>query len=311
MAGTGTRQERDSGAFGRTDSGDSLLARAGRTIVARAGLAAGLIGLSIIVAIAIFAPLLSPHDPYAQDVLTRRLPPIWDAWFNENSKASPLHPFGTDNLGRDYWARLAAGTRISLAVGFGSALIAIFIGSSIGIAAGYFGGKIDLAANFIIQTRLSIPVILVAMLAVATFGGSLLLIILICGLFLWDRAAVVSRAVAKQIAAQEYITAGKALGASDLRIILTEVVPNAMTPLVVVLTVEMGQAILFEAALSFLGLGMPPPTPSWGLMLSEAKGDIFFAPSTIAIPGIALFLLVLSTSLIGDGLQDDRTRGAP
>ena len=279
-----------------------------RLLRQRPGLAVGVVGLAAIFLVAVFAPVLSPHDAYNQDVLNRRLPPIWDAWFNDDSEAVAEHPLGTDNLGRDYWARLAAGARISLIVGFVSALMSVFIGSLVGITAGYYGGRIDLAANFIIQTRLSVPVILVALLAVASFGGSLLLVILLCGLFLWDRAAVVSRAATKQVASREFITASKALGASDLRIILTEVLPNIMTPLIVVLSIEMGQAILFEAALSFLGLGIPPPAPSWGLMLSEAKEDIFFSPWTIAIPGTALFLLVLFTALIGDGLQEDRTR---
>lgn len=274
----------------------------------RKGLSIGLCGLLLIILVAVFAPLLSPHDPYAQDILSRRLPPIWDVWFNERSKALVTHPLGTDNLGRDYWARLAEGARVSLLVGFISASMAVLIGSVVGITAGYYGGKIDLAANFLIQTRLSLPLILISMLAVATLGGSLMLIVVLCGVFLWDHAAVVSRAVTKQIVGREFITAGKALGASDFRIILTEVAPNVITPLVVVLTIEMGNAILFEAALSFLGLGVPPPLPSWGLMLSEAKEDIFFSPWTIAIPGAALFLLVLFTSLIGDGLQSDRRR---
>lgn len=277
----------------------------------RKQLTAGVIGLVIIVLLAIFSPLLSPHDPYAQDILSRRLPPIWDAWFNENSKALAIHPLGTDNLGRDYWARLVEGARVSLIVGFAGALFAVLIGAVIGITAGYYGGRIDMAANFIIQTRLSLPVILMAMLAVSTFGGSLPLIVILCAVFLWEHAAVVSRAVTKQIVGREFVTAGKALGASDLRIILTEITPNVIKPLAVVLSIEMGNAILLEAALSFLGLGVPPPIPSWGMMLSEAKEDIFFSPWTIAMPGFALFLLVLSTNLIGDGLQGDKRRSAP
>ncbi len=279
-----------------------------RLVLQRKQLTVGIIGLTIIVVLAILSPVLSAHDPYSQDILNRRLPPIWDVWFNESSTAVATHPLGTDNLGRDYWARLTEGARVSLIVGFAGALCAVLVGAVIGVTAGYYGGKVDLAANFVIQTRLSLPVILMAMLAVATFGGSLPLIVILCAVFLWEHAAVVSRAVTRQMAGREFVTASKALGASDLRIILTEIAPNVIKPLAVVLSIEMGNAILLEAALSFLGLGVPPPTPSWGLMLSEAKDDIFFSPWTIAMPGLALFLLVLCTNLIGDGLQGDRDR---
>jgi len=275
---------------------------------ARPAVAIGMAGLTLILLIAVFAPLITAYGPYEPDIINRRLPPIWDAWFNPDSRATWTHPLGTDNVGRDFWSRLAYGARVSLVVGVMSALLAILIGATIGVTAGYFGGRVDLVATFLIQTRLSVPVILVAMLAISSLGGSLLLVVLICGLSLWDRAAVVSRAVTKQVMGREFITAARALGASDLRIILGEVLPNIASPLFVVLTIEMGQSILFEASLSFLGLGVPPPTPSWGLMLAEAKEDIFFAPWTIAMPGLALFLLVFFASLIGDGLQDDRTR---
>jgi peptide/nickel transport system permease protein len=289
-------------------SGASSRTRLVRFLRARPAVAVGMAGLTLIVLIAVFAPLITAYGPYEPDIVNRRLPPIWDAWFNPDSRATWAHPLGTDNVGRDFWARIAYGARVSLVVGVLSALLAILIGATIGVMAGYFGGRVDLVANFLIQTRLSVPVILVAMLAISSLGGSLLLVVLICGLSLWDRAAVVSRAVTKQVTSLEFITAARALGASDIRIILTEVLPNIASPLFVVLTIEMGQSILFEASLSFLGLGVPPPTPSWGLMLAEAKEDIFFAPWTIAMPGLALFLLVLFATLIGDGLQDDRTR---
>ncbi|WP_246504797.1 ABC transporter permease [Microvirga antarctica] len=282
--------------------------RLARVIVERPGLVLGMLILGLIVLAAIFAPYLTPYDPYDQDIMSRRLPPVWNGWFLGDPQATMAHPFGTDNVGRDYWARLVYGARISLIVGFVSVAISGFIGSVVGISAGYFGGKVDLAANFLIQTRLAVPVILVALAAVAAFGGSLQMIILIAGLLLWDRAAVVTRTVTQQIAKRDFIKAAKALGASDLRIILTEILPNLAAPLAVILTVEMGQVILLEASLSFLGLGIPPPAPSWGLMLAEAKEDIFFAPWAIAIPGAALFLLVLSTSLVGDGLQKSRER---
>jgi peptide/nickel transport system permease protein len=285
-----------------------MKAAALRHAIAKPGLLIGTTILALIVLAAIFAPYLSPYSPYDQDILNRRQPPVWNGWIWEDPQGTMDHPLGTDNVGRDTWVRLVYGARISLIVGFVSVALSGFIGSVIGICAGYFGGKVDFAANFLIQTRLAVPVILVAMAAVAAFGGSMTMIILIAGLLLWERAAVVTRTVTQQVAKRDFVKAAKALGASDLRIILTEILPNLAAPLAVILTVEMGQVILLEASLSFLGLGIPPPAPSWGLMLAEGKEDIFFAPWSIAIPGAALFLLVLSTSLVGDGLQTSRER---
>ncbi len=279
-----------------------------RRVAAKPGLIIGATILALIVLAAIFAPYLSPYSPYDQNIMSRRLPPVWNGWIWDDPQATMEHPLGTDNVGRDTWVRLVYGSRISLIVGFVSVALSGFIGSVIGICAGYFGGKIDLGANFLIQTRLAMPVILIALAAVAAFGGSVTMIILIAGLLLWERAAVVTRTVTQQVSKRDFVKAAKALGASDLRIIVTEILPNLAAPLAVILTVEMGQVILFEASLSFLGLGIPPPAPSWGLMLAEGKEDIFFAPWSIAIPGAALFLLVLATSLVGDGLQTSRER---
>ena len=276
----------------------------------RVSLFIGILGLAIVLVCAVFAPLLTSYEVDGQDVLDRRLPPIWTKWTDPESTATADHVLGTDNLGRDYWTRLIYGARISLIVGFAGALISGLIGTTIGVLAGYFGGRTDLAANFIIQTRLSVPVMLVALASVTAFGGSLILIIALCGIFLWDRAAVVTRTVTRQIVALDYVLAAKAIGLSSFEIIVQVILPNLVTPLIIVLTIEMGQAILFEAALSFLGLGVPPPAPSWGLMLAEGKEDIFFAPWAIMLPGAALFLLVLSTTLIGEGLQRSRDQSS-
>ncbi len=178
------------------------------------------------------------------------------------------------------------------------------IGAAIGIAAGYWGGRIDLAASFLIQSRLAMPIMLVALAAVMTFGGSLPTLVIVLSLLLWDRAAVMTRSATQQLRGLDFVLAARAIGATDLRIMRAEILPNLLNGLLVILTIEMGNAILLEASLSFLGLGIRPPAPSWGLMLAEAKDDIFFEPWAITIPGVALFLLVLATSLIGDGLQE-------
>jgi peptide/nickel transport system permease protein len=157
---------------------------------------------------------------------------------------------------------------------------------------------------FVITTRLSIPLILVALTVVALVGSSLTVVVLTLGLLLWDRFAVVARTTTMQVRNLDYIAAARAAGASRVHILLREVLPNIVSHLVVVATLEMALAILLEAALSFLGLGVPPPLPSWGLMIAEGKDYMFFSPWVIMIPGITLFVLVLGINLLGDGLRD-------
>ena len=274
-----------------------------RAVLANRGLVVGLLIFGAIVAVAVFAPLLSPYDPLAQHLAQRRIPPVWHAWLFGDERAGWAHPLGTDKVGRDYWARLAFGARISLVVGSATAIVSGAIGAAIGVSAGFWGGWSDLAASFLIQSRLAMPIMLVALAAVMTFGGSLPTLVAVLSLLLWDRAAVMTRSAAQQIRGQDFVLAARAIGSSNLRILLAEIMPNLLNGLLVILTIEMGNAILLEASLSFLGLGIRPPAPSWGLMLAEAKDDVFFEPWAITIPGIALFLLVLATSLIGDGLQ--------
>lgn len=254
--------------------------------------------LLLIVAIALLAPWLSPHDPYAQDLTQRTVPPVW---YDAGSWA---HPLGTDPLGRDYLSRLFYGARISLLIGLSVALISGLIGTAMGMLAGYFGGKTDLVVSFMITTRLAMPVILVALATVALLGGSLWVVIAVLGLLKWDRFAVVMRSATQQVRSLDYVAAAQAAGASTTRVLLGEVLPNVLPHLIVVATLEAASAILLEAALSFLGLGVQPPLPSWGLMISEAKAYMFFSFWLIAIPGTALALLIFAINLAGDGLRD-------
>jgi peptide/nickel transport system permease protein len=254
--------------------------------------------LGLCVAMALLAPLVAPHDPYAQDLNQRLVPPVWF------EKGSWAHPFGTDNLGRDYLSRTLYGARISVLIGLSVMLISGLIGTALGLAAGYFGGRLDLLVNFIITARLAMPVVLVALAVVAMTGGSLLVVILTLGFLKWDRFAVVMRSATMQVRALDYVAAAEAAGASRLRVLAGEILPNVFPHLIVVATVESGSAILLEAALSFLGLGVQPPLPSWGLMIAEAKNFMFFSFWLIAIPGTALATLVLGINLIGDGLRD-------
>ena len=260
-----------------------------------------LIGVGVLAAVvfmALAAPLLAPYDPYDQDLARRLIPPIW------HGEGTWAHPLGTDMLGRDYLSRLIYGARISLLIGFAVMLISGLIGTTLGVAAGYFGGKVDLVVTYLITVRLALPVILVALAVVALVGSSLWLVILVLGLLKWDRFAVVMRSTTMQVRGLDYVVAARATGCSTARIVLGELLPNVADALVVVATLEMASAILLEAALSFLGLGVQPPLPSWGLMISEAKSYMFFSAWLIAIPGAALLALVLAINLLGDGIRD-------
>jgi len=248
--------------------------------------------------VAIFAPSLTPHDPFAQDLNLRLIPPVW----MEGSQ--PTHLLGTDQIGRDYLSRLIYGTRISMLIGVLTVITSGMIGITLGIIGGFYGGRTDDIVMFLITCRLSIPLILVALTVVALVGSSLAVVILTLGLLLWDRFAVVARTTTMQVRNLDYIAAAQAAGASRTHVLLREVLPNIANHLVVVATLEMALAILLEAALSFLGLGVPSPLPSWGLMIAEAKEYMFFSPWVIMTPGIVLFVLVLGINLLGDGLRD-------
>jgi peptide/nickel transport system permease protein len=261
------------------------------------GLLIGLVVLGLLTLVAIFAPLLAPHDPYAQSLMNRMQPPVFMGGTWE-------HPLGTDHLGRDYLSRLIYGARVSLLIGAVAALISGIIGTAMGVAAGYFGGKVDAVVTFLINVRLAMPFVLVALAVVAILGGSLQVVIVVLGLLLWDRFAVVMRASTMQVRRREYVAAAQVIGASTPRILLSEIMPNIANNLIVVVTLEMAHAILLEAALSFLGLGVQPPTPSWGLMVSEGKNMMLFEPWLVLIPGAILFVLVLAINLMGDGLRD-------
>ncbi|WP_232479036.1 ABC transporter permease [Roseomonas rosulenta] len=257
---------------------------------------AAIVGFAAI--IAILAPWIVPYDPFAIDLNRRLVPPS----FMEGGV--PQNFLGTDQLGRDYLSRLIYGARISMVIGVLTVITSGLIGITLGVLGGFYGGRVDDFVVFCITTRLSIPAVLVALAVAALRGSSFMLVVLVLGLLLWDRFAVVARSTTMQIRNLDYVAAAWCAGVSRWWVLTREVLPNIATHLAVVATLEMALAILLEAALSFLGLGVPPPLPSWGLMISEAKEYMFFQSWVIIIPGAALFVLVLGVNLLGDALRD-------
>jgi peptide/nickel transport system permease protein len=266
--------------------------------VSKLGLWIGAFIVGFTLFLAVFAPLLVTHDPFAQDLSRRLIPPFW------MDGGGITHPLGTDQLGRDYLARLIYGARISMLIGILTMVASGLLGTTMGVIGGFYGGRIDDFVLFAITARLSIPLILVALAVVALVGSSLTVVVATLGLLLWERFAVVARVATMQVRTLDFVAAAWAAGCSRSHILLREVLPNILSPLAVVATLEMALAILLEAALSFLGLGVPPPLPSWGLMIAEAKDYMFFSPWVIMVPGLSLAVLVFGINLLGDGLRD-------
>ncbi len=257
----------------------------------------GAIVIGIIALAAIFAPLITPYD-YASQELTNRLAlPVW-------AGGSWDHPLGTDHLGRDYLARLLYGARISLVVGFLAASLGCVIGVTLGVMAGYYGGRVDQVISFLLSCQLALPGLLTAMALVFLLGPSVPTVIMVIGFLHWGLYLIITRAATQRIRQLEYVTASKALGAGTWATIWHDILPNLLSSIFVVFTFEVGGAILAEASLSFLGVGIPSPMPSWGLMIAEGKNSIFFQPWLVTIPGVALFILVIATNLMGDALRD-------
>jgi peptide/nickel transport system permease protein len=300
---TSIEQDRVAAALGQSFAIEPVAAPSPRQVMRRRalthpGFLFGSFILILTIFVAIFAPLLTSYDPYAQELAQRLHPPAWAA------KGSWAHILGTDGLGRDYLARLMFGARISLMVGFGAATIAGFIGTSLGLIGGYFGGKIDAVVMYIVNVKLALPGILVALSLIAMLGGSVTVVVLVLGFLFWDRFVVVTRTVTQQIRINDYVTAAEAVGASRTRIIVGEILPNVLNHIIVIASLEMAVAVLVEAALSFLGLGIRPPTPSWGLMISEGRNFMFFQPYLVYVPGCAILVLVIGINMFGDGIRD-------
>jgi peptide/nickel transport system permease protein len=244
------------------------------------------------VGLAILGPLLLPYDPSAQD-LPRRL-----------EGPSLGHPFGLDELGRDILTRIASGARISLLVGLAVVSVSSLAGMFFGSVAGYFGGRVDDVISRVIDVLMAFPGILLAIALVAVLGPSLANVVLALSVIGWVGYARLVRGQALRAREFEFVQAARALGANSSRIVLRHVLPTAIPAVVVQATLGMAGAIIAEASLSFLGLGVQPPTPSWGTMLDAGRAHLFDAPHLTIFPGMAIALLVLGFNFLGDGLRD-------
>ncbi|HQA04524.1 MAG TPA: ABC transporter permease [Thermodesulfovibrio thiophilus] len=253
---------------------------------------ASLILISAIFIIAVFASFISPYDPYKIDVYHVLEPP------------SKAHLFGTDELGRDVCSRIIYGARVSLKVGFLAMGIAIFIGTLLGAIAGYYGKWVDTIIMRIVDVMLAFPSLFLILAVVAVLEPSIYIIMVVIGLTGWMDVARLVRAEVLSLKEREFVLAAKAIGASSSRVIFKHILPNAIYPVIVAATFAVGGAILIESGLSFLGLGIQPPEPSWGGILSIGKDYITVAWWMSLFPGIAIFLTVLSFNLIGEALRD-------
>jgi peptide/nickel transport system permease protein len=252
----------------------------------------GLVIVLVTVLAAVVGPSLSPYDPADQQLAQRLEPP------------SSAHPLGLDELGRDILTRLLAGARISLLVGLAVVSVSSIAGMLLGAAAGYFGGRVDDVISRVVDVLMAFPGILLAIALVAVLGPSLTNVVLALSVIGWVGYARLVRAQALRAREFDFVQAARALGAGPARIVLVHVLPTAFPAVVVQATLGMAGAIIAEASLSFLGLGVQPPTPSWGTMLDAGRSHLFDAPHLTIFPGLAIALLVLGFNFLGDGLRD-------
>jgi peptide/nickel transport system permease protein len=260
-----------------------------------------LFGMLVVLAVmlaAVAAPLVAPFDPLEQDIGQRLREPGWQ------DEQGRVHPLGTDHLGRDILSRVVFGSRIALLVGLAAVVISGVLGMLIGLVAGYFGGRLDDFLMRLADIQLAFPFILLAIAVIGVLGPSLRNIIIVIGVSSWVVYARVVRGEVLSIREREYVHAAVALGSRPWRVLMTHVLPNTFTPWLVVATLDMARVIVIESALSFLGLGVQPPTPTWGGMLADGRVYLSTAWWLATFPGLAILVTVLGINLLGDGLRD-------
>lgn len=258
----------------------------------------GMITILLMLALGIAAPVLTVHDPTQIDIVKRLNPPGWQ---DENGL---VHLLGTDTLGRDVWARLVYGARISLLVGLSAVFIAGSLGVLLGLLAGFFGGTVDDVIMRLADIQLAFPFILLAISIIAVLGPGLLKVIAVLGISGWVQYGRIVRGQVISLREQEFVQSGRAIGASNWRIILRHILPNTWAAVIVIASFSVASTILAESSLSFLGLGVPPEVPTWGGMLAEGREYLELAPWLATFPGLAIALTVFGINVVGDWLRD-------
>ena len=268
-----------------------------RLLRLRWGLAAGGI-LLLIVAGSALAPWIAPHDPLAVNIRHRLAPPAW------MEGGTTQHLLGTDPVGRDLLSRMIYGGRVSLVIGVAAVILSATIGVLLGLGAGYVGGGTDWTIMTIVNVMLTFPFVLLALAVIAVLGPSLVNMIIVLGVAGWPIYARVVRAETMAIREREFVLAGRALGMSHVRIVFRQILPNLVSAIVVIATLQVAQVIILESFLSFLGLGIQPPTPAWGNMLGEGRVYMLNSWWIAAFPGLAIFVTTLAINLMGNALRD-------
>jgi peptide/nickel transport system permease protein len=277
-----------------THHGRALLRRAWRL---KWGIAAGVFML-VVVATAVFAPTVAPQDPLAVNIRHRLTPP---AWMEGGTHDNVL---GTDQVGRDLLSRIVYGGRVSLTVGVAAVIISATIGVLLGLGAGYFGGRTDWTITTLVNVMLTFPFVLLALSVIAVLGPSLTNMIIVLGIAGWPIYCRVVRAETLALREREFVLAARALGTSHVRIMFRQLLPNLVSAVVVIATLQVAQVIILESFLSFLGLGVQPPTPAWGNMLGEGRVYMLNSWWIAAFPGLAIFVTTLGINLMGNALRD-------
>jgi peptide/nickel transport system permease protein len=254
--------------------------------------------IAIFVLAGALAPLLQLPDPVEQSLRAKFRPPVWE------ERGTWANPLGTDRLGRDMLARMVWGSRVSLAAGVATVLLASAFGAGVGLVAGYYGGRVDATLMRITDATLSFPVILLALILAVTAGPSFANVVIAIAVILWARYARVIRGQVLTLMELDFIAQARIAGAGAWRVITRHLVPNTLNTLVVLVTLQIGYVIIVEASLSFLGAGIPPPTPAWGSMIAEGRDFVTSAWWVASFPGLAILLVVLAFNLLGDWLRD-------
>jgi peptide/nickel transport system permease protein len=260
-------------------------------------LIAGLVLLAAVFLSAIFAPFLTHWDPTAQDLIARLQPPVWD------HGGSSAHILGTDGFGRDVLSRVLYGARYSLFIASAAVILSGVIGILLGLLAGYVGGWVEAIVMRLVDAQQALPAVLVGLMVVGLFGNSLTNLTLVLAITGWATYTRILFGVVRGIRGLEFVNASIALGASSISVVLRHVLPNSLSPIIVISTLQVGRMMLLEAGLSFLGLGVPEGLPAWGTMLADGERNIFTAAYLTTIPGLAITVTVFAINLLGDGLR--------